>query len=306
MDQPLWVSLSASAIRTLPFGRYHLSNAVAKLASGPFVARLPPELGGARYVCDLHDTIAREVCFTGRYEPQETQLAAHLLAPGMFAVDVGANWGYFTLVCAHLVGDRGRVVALEPHPRLAALLGENVRENGLSQVDVLTLAAGPNRGARAFVGFDERAGNSGLSRAARPAETADFECATAPLDSVIFDDRRCAGRVDLVKMDIEGGEADALEGMARGLAERRYRYVLLECHPAELARNGRTIERCLEPFTGAGYRGWHIDHSPTMHRRAATGPVPVGDLLTPIDSAALAIDPWPHLLWAAPGEPPPV
>jgi FkbM family methyltransferase len=300
---PLWVTLSASAIRTLPFGRYQLSNAIARLASRPFVARLPRDLGGARFICDLQDTIAREVCFTGRYEPQETQLAARLLGPGMSAVDVGANWGYFTLVCAHLVGAAGRVLALEPHPRLAAMLQENVRANRLSQVDVLAIAAGVERGYPAFVGFDERSGNWGLSRAARPSETADFECASASLDSLV--DGRRGDRVDLVKMDIEGGEADAIEGMSRGLAARRYRYVLLECHPAELARIGRSVEHCLEPFLRAGYRGWRVDHSPAMHRRAAAGPVPADDLLTPLDPAALASDPWPHLLWAAPGEPRP-
>ena len=34
------------------------------------------DLGGSSFVCDLRDTISREVCFTGRYEPQETQLAS--------------------------------------------------------------------------------------------------------------------------------------------------------------------------------------------------------------------------------------
>jgi len=300
---PLWVTLSASAIRSLPFGRYQLSNAIARLATGPFVARMPRDLGGARFICDLHDTIAREVCFTGRYEPQETQLARLLLGPGMSAVDVGANWGYFTLVCAHRVGASGRVLALEPHPRLSAMLEENVSTNQLSQVAVLRIAAGLDRGARAFVGFDAQSGNWGLSRAARPSETADFECESAALDSLLESRGSSFGRVDLVKMDIEGGEADAIDGMRRGLAQHRYRYVLVECHPAELARTGRSVQQCLDPFLDAGYRGWQIDHSPAMHRRAAAGAVPIGELLMPIDSAALASDPWPHLLWAAPGEP---
>ena len=302
MDRtPAWVSISASAIRALPFGRYQLSNAIAKFASHPFVARMPRDLGGARFTCDLRDTIAREVCFTGRYEPQETQLAARLLQPGMFAVDVGANWGYFTLVCAHLVGPGGRVLALEPHPRLAAMLDANVSANNLPQVDVLKIAAGKTGGPRSFVGFDEGGGNWGLSRAARPAESGDFETASVSLD-VLLDGRR-PGTVDLLKMDIEGGEADAIDGMAAGLAAHRYRYVLLECHPAELARVGASVERCLEPFTRAGYRGWLIDHSPAMHRRAASRNVPTRDLVVPIDPAAIRSEPWPHFLWAAPGQP---
>ena len=90
--------------------------------------------------------------------------------------------------------------------------------------------------------------------------------------------------------------------MAAGIERHRYRYVLLECHPAELARMGASVEQCLAPFRRAGYRGWHIDHSAAMHRRAARRAVPTAELLAPIDDRVLAADPWPHLLWAAPGE----
>jgi FkbM family methyltransferase len=295
---PLWVSWSASAIRRLPFGRYHLANALAKYARRPFLARMPDDLGSAAFICDLHDTISREVCFTGRYEPQETQLAMGLLRPGMIAVDVGANWGYFSLVCAHAVGSSGRVIALEPDPRIHAMLAGNVAANGLSQVEVLKLAAGAGAGHLSFVGFDEQQGNWGLSRAARTLEAADFECATASLDDLL--DTKGAETIDLVKIDIEGAEAEAIRGMADGLRRHRYRYVLLECHPAELAGLGASVEECLEPFRRAGYKGWHIDHSLAMHRRAGAGAVPVADLLAPIDATKLAADPWPHLLWAAP------
>ena len=300
---PLWVSLSASAIRTLPFGRYQLANALARFAQRPFLARLPADLGGAAFICDLQDTISREVCFTGRYEPQETQLAMRLLRPGMLAVDVGANWGYFTLLCAHLVGSSGRVIALEPHPRLSSMLAENAATNRLSQVDVLKLAAGAASGARKFVDFDAAGGNWGRSRTAQQTEAGDFECESVALDALL--DARGLGRVDLIKIDIEGGEAEAIRGMAAGLSAHRYRYVLLECHPNELAGLGATVEQCLEPFRRAGYRGWHINHSVAMHRRAAASMIPSNELLSSIDAGAVASDAWPHLLWAAPGEPPP-
>ncbi len=300
---PLWVSLSASAIRTLPFGRYQLANALAKLASRPFLARLPHDLGGSTFICDLQDTISREVCFTGRYEPQETQLAMRLLGPGKIVVDVGANWGYFTLVCAHLVGPTGRVLALEPHPRLSAMLAENAASNALTHVEALKLAAGADAGTRRFVDFDEHAGNLGLARAAQQSEVSDFECESAALDALL--DAHGVSAVDLMKIDIEGGEVEAIRGMTNGLQRHRYNYVLLECHPAELARLGSTIDQCLEPFVQAGYRGWRIDHSPEMHRRAAVSAIPAAELLTPIDRQSLSSDAWPHLLWAAPGCSPP-
>jgi len=204
------------------------------------------------------------------------------------------------LVCAHLVGPSGRLIALEPHPHLSSMLAENAATNGLSQVEVLRLAAGAERGALGFVGFNEQAGNWGLSRTAHTAEVADFECETASLDEIL--DARGIDRVDLVKIDIEGGEAAALRGMTAGLERHRYRYVLLECHPAALAQLGTTVEACLEPLRRAGYQGWRIDHSVEMHRRAAVSNVPASALLSPADPQVLATDPWPHLLLAAPGQ----
>ena len=301
---PLWVSASAFLIRRLPAGRYQLADALTRFAGKPFLAYLPADLGGWSFVCDLRDTIAREACFTGRYEPQETQLAQRLVGPGMVVVDVGANWGYFTLVGANLVGNSGAVIAIEPHPRLASMLEQNVVNNGLAQVAIIRLAAGAGSDSKPFVGFQEQEGNWGVSRAARPAEVPDFEVRTVALDALL--DERKVSRVDLVKIDIEGGEAEALLGMAAGLGQRRYRYILLECHPVELARMGMSIEECLRPLRQAGYHGWQINHSAEMHRRAARGPVSTAELVAPIDDHVLASDRWPHLLWVAPGEALPV
>jgi FkbM family methyltransferase len=303
---PLWVSLSATAIRALPFGRYRTTHLLGRLGRKPFVARLPADLGAASFYCDLRDTISREACFTGRYEPQETVLATRILEPGMTAFDVGANWGYFTLVCAHLVGRSGRVIALEPHPRLASTLRDNVRANDLSQVRVLELGAAGSTGMAAFVDYPSDAGNFGLSRIAGAAERGDFSGVTVALDDLI--DQMALGTADLVKIDVEGTERDVLEGMVRGLAARRYRYVLLECHPHALARRGESLASCVERLSATGYCGWVIDHSPSAHRKAASGKAEVSDLLTPWPSSRAGnMDAeWPHMLWVAPDARPPV
>jgi hypothetical protein len=115
-------------------------------------------------------------------------------------------------------------------------------------------------------------------------------------------DHRRLDRVDLVKIDIEGAEVDALRGMTAGLMRRRYRYALVECHPAELQARGASIDDCVGPFARAGYRAWRIDHSPDMHRRAAAGPVPVAELLSPLAPGSAASEHWPHFLFVAPGE----
>ena len=76
-----------------------------------------------------------------------------------------------------------------------ALLGENVRRNGLSQVDVLRVAAAAAAGSTALVGFDARGGNWGVSRAARPNDAARFESPAAALDDVLDDTEEAARRL---------------------------------------------------------------------------------------------------------------
>jgi FkbM family methyltransferase len=219
----------------------------------------------------------------------------------MSVVDVGANWGYFTLVAAHLVGARGRVLALEPDPGLFRLLLGNASRNALAQITCVNVAAADANGRARFVAAPADAGNSGLARLAAAGERSDFECTTAPLDDLLR--RQQVDRVDFVKIDVEGAETRVLRGMLDGLRAGRYRYVLLECHPAALEAAGSSMADCLAALRSSGYRGWQIDHSPAMHRRAAAAAVPLSDLLAPLD-AALDSHGWPHFVWAAPGAAP--
>ncbi|MGC4085037.1 MAG: FkbM family methyltransferase [Vicinamibacterales bacterium] len=64
------------------------------------------------------------------------------LKPGDVVVDVGANVGLYSVVCATCVGDTGTVIALEPSPRIANFLRGNVAVNRLSNVRVLNVAVG--------------------------------------------------------------------------------------------------------------------------------------------------------------------
>ena len=262
--------------------------------------RFPTDLGGGLFQCDLRDATAAEVCFTGRYEPQETQLLQDLLRPGDVFVDVGANWGYYTLAAAHLIGSAGRVMAFEPEPRLFALLSSNIAINALGQVVHQPVAVGASVERVPFSAFKADDGNWGVSRAVGHdrAMTVDFESDSVPLDAAL--DAASVDVVQLVKIDVEGAETAVLAGMERGLSGGRYRYVMLECHPGLLAERGASEMDCATSLAAAGYRLWLIAQSPSMHRRAARRRVPQSELLRPY-RAGEPMGEWPHLLAAAPG-----
>ncbi|MGA9771244.1 MAG: FkbM family methyltransferase [Blastocatellia bacterium] len=296
----VWIRLAATMIHRLPVARYRAMSALSSHFKYPFLMQLSAQLGGYWFKCDLRDSIAREICFNSRYEPQETSLIESILRPGMTFADVGANWGYFTLIAAHLVGKAGRIISLEPDPRLFQTLQDNVSRNDLSQVTALQLAAADKPGTLALNGYDENGGNWGVSSLIADAveSAAIFPATARPLDALL--DEQGIDRVDLLKMDIEGAEEMALRGMSEGLAKHRYRRILLEAHPALLRAQKRTTKDVLDLLIAAGYQGWIIDHSSQAIRRAAYArALDPADYLKRMDSTD-CFDEWPHFLWLAP------
>ncbi|MCA1594270.1 MAG: FkbM family methyltransferase [Acidobacteria bacterium] len=300
-SMPAWVSWSRKGIRLLPRGRYPLMNWLCRRRVEPFNAPLGVTRGRLRFACDLRDGIAREACFMGYYEPQETALVRALLRPCETFVDVGANWGYYTMLAADLVGVRGRVVAFEPHPALFSLLEKNIAANGLSWVTPLRVAIADREGEMNLAGFDEHGENSGVSRlTSEPvASLPNYRVATRRLEPLL--DEQGIGAVDLLKMDIEGGEGLVLPTLGEGFARGRFRHVLLELHPSALGEQGIEPRELIKKILSYGYRAWRLDHSAAAFRRAAYKlPNSPREFLAPLDPQS-PLDDWPHVLFAAPG-----
>ncbi len=251
------------------------------------------------FECDLRNSLAREVYFTGQYEPQETALIEALVKPGQTFVDVGAHWGYFSLIASQRAGKSGRVLSIEADPRLFRTLSRNVRDNALSQIEPIHVAAAAETGVLRMSGYQEHEENWGMSRLLGPGQMGDdpnaFEVSTASIDSLL--DLRNIEKVDVLKMDIEGAEALALRGMDAGLRAGRYRLMVIELHPAALPDFGSSIAAIGDLLAGCGYRAWRIDHTKQGMRRSAYHAVSPRDLLTPWNRDA-PVDDWPHLLWS--------
>lgn len=295
---PLWASLSATVIRRLPMGRYRMMDWLCRESSARFVARFPGSALGLRFECDVRNSMAREAFFTGTYEPPETMLIRSLVMSGGTFVDVGAHWGYFSFIMAEHVGATGRVVAIEADPRIYAILERNFALNHLPQVQLVHAAAAAESGILPLIGFDERDTNWGISRIAGASGRAgaSYEVPARSLDDLL--DEMGVGDVDLVKIDIEGAEALALTGMSAGLRRGRYRRLLLELHPVQLAEHGTTPAVVIEDLLEIGYRGWVVAHSAADIRRAAYGHgAPADSFLRPLRWPE-PLDAWPHLVFA--------
>jgi FkbM family methyltransferase len=270
---PIWANVVAAVTRRMPIGKSRLIRALFSGSNERFVGRTAEELGGYKFDCSLRDWIAREVFFAGCYEAQGSSFVRNSLRSGMNFVDVGANWGFFTLMAAHLVGVSGKVVALEPDPRIFLKLKSNVERNKLEQVRVFDVAAADRDSELILAAHDESAENWGISRlvegGSKTQET--FTVRSRRLDSLLDD--AGLGSVDLLKIDVEGAEDMVLTGMEAGLKSYRYRRILLELHPNQLAERCHTVREVAEVLTARLYKGFALDYSQAATRKAYYHPM---------------------------------
>lgn len=226
-------------------------------------------VGSHRMRLDPDDTVVSvRLRQDGWFEPFETLLVQRLVSPGDTVVDVGANIGYYTLQFARLVGATGRVVAFEPDPHNFALLEENVWQNGYRNVTLVRAAVAARSGG---VRLHLNAANRGDHRiyASDPGRPA-IDVEAVALDEYFADH---AGRLDLVKIDVQGAETGVFAGMRRLVAEHRVARVLSEFWPRGLKVAGGDAAGFLDERRREGFEASVIDE---VARRIA-----------PLDAAAL-------------------
>jgi FkbM family methyltransferase len=216
-------------------------------------------INGHPFTVDLRDTIVSFDILTRRrdgflrgpmvYEPLETAIVAQLIRPGDRVIDVGAHIGFYSILFGRAVGERGRVLAIEPHPDNAAVLATNIRDNGLeSIVRVERVAAGASDGKATL--FVNKYGNRGDNRMYRnDAATREIALTLRPIDALVSDWER----VDLIKMDVQGFEPQALAGMSDTL-ERNHEVILFtEFWPHGLRSAGGDPASMLRTLRGHGF-----------------------------------------------------
>lgn len=202
------------------------------------------------WVLDLRDGLQRELASTGDYEREVREALLEELRDGDVFIDIGANIGVLSLPIAKRRPSVA-IVAFEPMPMTAQKLREASARAGCENVTLVEVALGDAPG-RLTLRKDPWFGNrdTGVVSAfgiGRPAGVVPVRT----LDEVV--EELGLGRADVIKIDIEGGEHQAILGMSRVLRELHPRLLIVEIQPDLLRRAGVAEGSTEEVLRKAGY-----------------------------------------------------
>lgn len=171
--------------------------------------------------------VSRALYLWHHYEPGLTRMMLEKLQPGMTFVDIGAHYGYYTLLAARLVGPAGTVHAFDPSPRTFEVLSRNVA--GRPNVKAFNLALYRERAELTLTDFGPRysAANTiaGRARLAEGEGTPreGLRGTQIRVEAITFDEhvREHGVAPDFVKIDAESAEFDILVGMEDTIGRHR-------------------------------------------------------------------------------------
>lgn len=177
-----------------------------------------------------------------------TELFKKEVKLGMTVVDLGAHVGYFSLLAAKLVGEKGRVFAFEPAPDNYTLLTKNIAINGYKNVIPIQKAVSNESGQIRLLLADDSSQHTILPS----SQTAEFVIVDSITLDEFFKDKDC--KIDVIKMDIEGAEMSALEGMANIIKENENLRIFTEFHPLLLQRSACSPASFLNKLIEYGFK----------------------------------------------------
>jgi FkbM family methyltransferase len=200
---------------------------------------------------DPRTYMSRHLYYFGVYEPQVSRLLKKFLEPGMIFYDIGANFGYYSLLASKAVSKEGIVYAFEPQKGCCRFLLKNIKVNKLYNVRLYRCALSDRIEKKKIYQLSRtNVGQASLSRKGLSAfGSENVNCCS--IDSLI--ESKEILPCNAMKIDVEGGELNVLKGAVSHLSNNPPRIIVFEAIEEHLKRFEASIKQVLSFLENFNY-----------------------------------------------------
>jgi FkbM family methyltransferase len=192
----------------------------------------------------MDNCISPSIGFIGWFELAETELVRKLLRRGNVFVDVGANIGWYTLLSARIMGDKGLVLAYEPEPNNFSLLSKSIIENGFNNVKAFQECVSENTQPKTLWLQTKNLGGHSLIKSANEQQNISVNSTTVDV-SLKNEEIEI---IDILKIDVEGAEPQVIEGSKQTLVQSRIKNIMMEWNTEVWLKHSQLLDYLLDSF----------------------------------------------------------
>jgi FkbM family methyltransferase len=243
-------------------------------SKGGYVRLSPFRHGNARVFLSLRSDsyIGQAIERYGEYSEAEVDVFRYFIGADDIVMDAGALFGEHTIALAELC-PRGSVLAFEPQRIPFQILCANAQINSMSNIDAVKCALGAVDGISKVPSYDPRSDSPfGLARLGSPYEVGQL-VRVRTIDSLAL------GRLDFIKIDVEGYEAQVLEGGVETIAR---------CRPVIYLEYNENRDGIVRLLRGLGYKALYRHLAP-VQRWPNYKSITLPDVLPPASDMVLAV-----------------
>jgi len=257
------MSLNTATKMRFARGLYRVVKGVQRLA-GSAGDVVEVRRAGLLWRLDLSEGIDLSIFLFGRFERATSVAIRSCVERGMVVFDIGANIGAHALPMAQLVGPLGHVYGFEPTQWAYERLVENRELNEELKSSLSAVHAGLGRPGHSvpsqfYASWNVNATNNSVHKLHRGSLRSVGAAQSLTIDQAV--DHLSGGRLNFIKLDVDGYETDVLAGGSRVLAKLGPT-ILFELCPHALLEHGTTAMQLLETLRPHGYRVFQLDGSP--------------------------------------------
>lgn len=225
---------------------------------------------GLKYLVFIDEHVGFRMLFPGLHESDEIKILDNLSKiiiqkkrENIHFIDVGANFGLFTLYFSKLLNSKGYVHAIEPDNECSKLIKESAQINNLKNILINSCAISDKVGFTKMIREDDESSfQSSLSFVGKINTKADDlnKVEVTTLDSIC---EKINNEIDIVKIDVEGHEASVINGFKLSLSnpDKSPKVMMIELVDRQLKRFGASREELINLIVSFGYESYIIKNN---------------------------------------------